>query len=357
MDSTEVSYVIVNAFRQYSVPMANSTDVAAAAGTSQSTVSRVFRGETSVAPKIAERVREAAKALNYVPNDAARSLLQGRTRRIALVVEKLTQPAFALMADMTHDELLKRNYRVVVLESDSPGGGVRDGSREIFSAVDGVLYCSADRTTDLTGFMEEVRKPVVLALRASYPERPSLVVHGVYPDHRQGTRLAIDHLRGHGHTDIAMIGATPRVTGGYATELAFVELMTEYGFDADSLRIGRNEMTYAGGWESVHAFLSDANPPTAFFATDDRSAYGAIDAARELGLRAPGDIAVIGFDDFDSSGWKAYDLTTVRIPYDRIMQRSVDILIALINGDQPPPGHEFVPVELIERSSVHTVSA
>lgn len=337
--------------------MANSKDVAAAAGTSQSTVSRVFRGESRVAPEIAARVREAAKALNYVPNDAARSLLKGKTRRIALVVEKLSQPAFALMADITHDELLKRNYRVVVLESDSPGGGVRDGSREIFSAVDGVLYCSADRTTDLTGFVEEVGKPVVLALRASYPERPSLVVHGVYPDHRHGTRLAIEHLRDHGHSEIAIIGATPRVTGGYSTELAFVELMAEYGLKADSLRIGRNEMTYAGGWESAQEFLNEAYPPTAFFATDDRSAYGAIDAARELGLRVPDDIAIVGFDDFDSSGWKAYDLTTVRIPYDRIMQKSVDILIALINGEQPPPGHEFVPVELIERGSVHRVLA
>lgn len=332
--------------------MANSKDVAAAAGTSQSTVSRVFRGEPSVAPEVAARVKTAAKALNYVPNDAARSLLQGKTRRIALVVEKLTQPAFALMADITHDELLKRNYRVVVLESDSPGGGVRDGSREIFSAVDGVLYCSADRTTDLTEFVEEVRKPVVLALRASHPESASLVAHGVYPDHRQGVRLAIDHLRLHGHFRIALIGATPRVTGGYSTELAFVEYMTGLGIAENVLQVCRNEMTYLGGWESAHALLTAEDPPTAFFATDDRSAYGAIDAARELGLRVPEDLAVIGFDDFDTSAWKAYDLTTVRIPYDAIMQKSVDLLIALINGEQPRPGHEFVPVKLISRASV-----
>lgn len=332
--------------------MANSKDVALAAGTSQSTVSRVFRGEPNVAPELIARVKAAAKSLNYVPNDAARSLLQGKTRRIALVVEKLTQPAFALMADITHDELLKRNYRVIVLESDSPGGGVRDGSREIFSAVDGVLYCSADRTTDLTGFVEEVRKPVVLALRASHPENTGLVAHGVYPDHRQGVRLAVDHLRSYGHTQISLIGATPRVTGGYSTELAFVEYMRNLRFVASDLRIGRNEMTYAGGWDSAHAFLSAPNPPTAFFATDDRSAYGAIDAARELGLRVPEDIAVIGFDDFDTSAWKSYDLTTVRIPYDRIMQKAVDLLLAEIDGLQPPPGHELVPVELIDRGSV-----
>lgn len=323
-----------------------------AAGTSQSTVSRVFRGEPNVAPELIARVKAAAKSLNYVPNDAARSLLQGKTRRIALVVEKLTQPAFALMADITHDELLKRNYRVIVLESDSPGGGVRDGSREIFSAVDGVLYCSADRTTDLTEFVEEVRKPIVLALRASHPESSGLVAHGVYPDHRQGVRLAVDHLRSHGHSRISLIGATPRVTGGYSTELAFVEYMRSLQFAESDLLIGRNEMTYAGGWDSAHAFLNAPNPPTAFFATDDRSAYGAIDAAHRLGLRVPGDLAVIGFDDFDTSAWMAYDLTTVRIPYDRIMQKAVDLLLAEIDGLQTPPGHEFVPVELIDRGSV-----
>ncbi|GAA0037526.1 hypothetical protein NCCP602_34890 [Brevibacterium metallidurans] len=138
--------------------------------TTLSAAKSLFRGEPNVGPELIARVKAAAKSLNYVPNDAARSLLQGKTRRIALVVEKLTQPAFALMADITHDELLKRNYRVIVLEADSPGGGVRDGSREIFSAVDGVLYCSADRTTDLTGFVEEVSKPIVLALRAGHPE-------------------------------------------------------------------------------------------------------------------------------------------------------------------------------------------
>lgn len=332
--------------------MANSKDVAIAAGTSQSTVSRVFRGEPNVAPSLAARVKAAAKALNYVPNDAARSLLQGKTRRIALVVEKLTQPAFGLMADITHDELLKRNYRVVVLESDSPGGGVHDGSREIFSAVDGVLFCSADRTTDLTEFVQEVRKPVVLALRASYPENTNLVAHGVYPDHRQGVRLAIDHLRAHGHSKIALIGATPRVTGGYSTELAFVEYMGGQYSDESTLQIGRNEMTYEGGWESALEFLQGPHPPTAFFATEDRSACGAIDAARGLGLRVPDDVAVIGFDDFDTSAWMAYDLTTVRIPYDRIMRRAVDLLLAQIDGHQQRSGHEVVPVELIKRGSV-----
>lgn len=332
--------------------MANSKDVALAAGTSQSTVSRVFRGEPNVGPELIARVKAAAKSLNYVPNDAARSLLQGKTRRIALVVEKLTQPAFALMADITHDELLKRNYRVVVLESDSPGGGVRDGSREIFSAVDGVLYCSADRTTDLTGFVEEVSKPIVLALRAGHPETSNLVNHGVYPDHRQGVQLAVDHFRSNGHSRISLIGATPRVTGGYSTELAFVDYMRSMQLDASDLQIGRNEMTYVGGWNSTHEFLCGPNPPTAFFATEDRSAYGAIDAVRSLGLRVPDDIGVIGFDDFDTSAWKAYDLTTIRIPYDRIIQKAVDLLIAEIDGQQPPPGHEFVPVELIDRGSV-----
>src|SRR5699024_1509010 len=160
-----------------------------------------------------------------------------------------------------------------------------------------------------------------------------------------------------GHSQIALIGATPRVTGGYSTELAFVEYMGSLQFEVSDLHIGRNEMTYAGGWDSANTFLNAPSPPTAFFATEDRSAYGAIDAVRSLGLRVPEDIAVVGFDDFDTSAWKSYDLTTIKIPYDRIMQKAVDLLLAEIDGQQPPPGHEFVPVELTVRGSVGQLKA
>lgn len=327
--------------------MANSHDVAALAGCSQSTVSRVFRGAPDVRPELAERVREAARQLNYIPSEPARALLSGRTGRVALVVQNLINPAFALLADHCHRELLGHGYRATIVESDAEGGLLADPTR-LLAGVDGVIYASADRTSAVP----DLGKPVVLLLRSDAGEAPT---DTVLPDHAMGAELAVAHLWDElGHRRIALLGATPRLTAGVAAAHGFREALARRDDAAEGVVV-ESPMDYEAGRAAATDLLarSSTQRPTAFFCADDLSACGAIDAARAVGLRVPEDVSVVGFDDFPMSAWGAYSLTTVAVPHEQLARRAITLLMSRIVGAQPldPPRVEHLPVSLVRRSS------
>lgn len=337
--------------------MANSNDVAALAGTSQSTVSRVFRGVSGVRPEIVRRVREAAKKLNYEPNEAARALTAGRTHRIALVVESLRRPAFAIIADLVHQELVSRGYRAYIIESDSPRGELQEFSLGVFNGVDGVIVCSASRDFAAVDLFRQSRKPLIFALRVGWPLAEEAPAAAVLPDHALGAELAIDHLWGHGHRRIALVGASQAYTAGFETARSFTSVMARRGVPQDDLLISKGPMGYESGRTQAGEFLDSANPPTAFFTPDDQSAYGAVDAARERGIDVPADVSVVGFDDLIMSSWKAYDLTTIAIPFGELVRRTVERVMNAITGQTDPPASlvDFLPVTLITRGSTAPV--
>lgn len=336
--------------------MANSKDVAALSGTSQSTVSRVFRNSPGVNPATADRVRAAAATLGYVPSESARALVAGKTKRIALIVERLTHPAFALMADLIHDELLSRGYRLSIIESDQPEGGLRDVSTLDFSGVDGVIFTSAARNMDISSALRAIEKPVVFTLRVSEISLEETRSDAVHQDHAQAAELAVDHLWSLGHRSIALISATTRLTAGHHTELGFRSALRKRGVHDDSILVKDNELGYEQGYEATLSLFSDKDrpTPTAIFAVDDTSAYGAIDATRSLGKKVPEDVSVVGFDDFDSSAWHAFSLTTIHIPHDEIASRAIDLLLERIDADNSPllPSRvERLGVSLVVRGS------
>lgn len=335
--------------------MANSKDVAALAGTSQTTVSRVFRGAPGVRPETVRRVYEAAAKLKYEPSEAARALTSGRTRRIALVVESLTHPVFALIADLVHQALVEQDYRAHIIESDSPRGELQEFSLNAFTGVDGVIFCSASRDFDSAGLLRQVDQPVVFSLRVGYPLADESPADAVVPDHEMGAELAVAHLWDAGHRRIALLGATSKYTAGYETRQAFIHAMERRGESVEDLLISTTGMGYDGSLRDAAVMLTaEQNPPTAFFTPDDQSAYGAVDAVRELGLSVPHDVSVVGFDDLPISAWKAYDLTTIKIPYPRLVELTIQRLMSRIEtpDEEPPkPVFDVLPVELVRRQS------
>lgn len=329
--------------------MVTSNDVARLAGVSQTTVSRVFRqtGKTSAEAK--ERVISAARTLRYQPSEAARALVLGRNRQVALVVESLTQPAFSLISDIAHRCLLDIGYRLVIVESDV-AGDLKEVSIQQFAGVDGVIFAAAEREARLQKTISAIGQPVVLAVRKS----ASNFIDGVYPDHAGGAELAVDHLWSLGHRNILMIGANKRFTHGYETAEGFRSAMHRRGIHNPS--IVSTDWGYDEGWDHALRFLSHEQRPTAVFAADDSGAYGVIDAARHLGMRIPEDLSVVGFDDFDTSAWKAYDLTTIKIDYDQIVSQAVKILKTRIrehaeDTESISAVDEIVPVSLTLRAS------
>ena len=339
--------------------MVTSKDVAARAGTSQSTVSRVLRGVRAVDPIVAERVRAAAAELGYVPSDAARALIAGRASRIALVVERLTHPAFALVADLAHHELVRRGYRLTIIESDTPGGGLHESPQSYFGGVDGVMFCSGEREADLDGLLAAVGRPVVFVLRIAASTSGEAGHDSVLPDHDQAAELAVGHLWELGHRRIAMLGGTGRITAGFESRRAFLAAMARRGATGAAAEAVACELGYDAGFAAATELLRrGTGRPTALVTADDPGAYGAMDAARELGLRVPEDVSVVGFDDFDMSAWRAFDLTTVRIDHERIVRRAIELLTARIAdaGRRGAPAVlERVPGWLVVRGSTTAV--
>lgn len=329
---------------------ANSIDVAALAGCSQSTVSRVFRGAKDVRPELAERVRKAARELNYIPSEPARALLTGRTGRVALVVQNLTNPAFALLADSCHRELMHFGYRAAIVESDADGGLLDDPLR-LLADVDGVIYAAVDRTS----VVPDLGKPLVFLLRSDVRDRAN---DTILPDHGMGAELAVQHLWDElGHRRIAMLGATPRLTAGELTARGFRKALRKRGAAEEDICVVGSEMDYEQGRAVATELLSagSSSHPTAFFCADDLSAYGVIDAVRERGLSVPADISVVGFDDFPMSAWAAYSLTTIRVPHEEMARQSILRLMGRIEAEvadeEQAPVLETLPVALVRRNS------
>ncbi|MGB3482579.1 MAG: LacI family DNA-binding transcriptional regulator [Mycobacterium sp.] len=332
--------------------MVNSKDVAALAGLSQSTVSRVFRDAELVAPETVERVRAAARQLGYLPSESARALLAGQSFQVALVVEKLVNSTFATLADRLHEELITRGYRLVIVESDSERGGLTEAMKRSLAGVDGVIHAASDwaGSSAVIDFADAGR-PVVFAIR-----RPALDgIDTVQIDDAAGCELAVDHLWGLGHRDIAMIGADARLRSGADRASGFRKSMADRGIKNPV--VIDCEMSYEGGFDHARELLSRRRRPTAVFASDDAVGCGVIDGARDLGLDVPADIAVVGFDDSPISAWRSFDLTTLRVPQDQLANRAVRLLIDRIEqgaGRVPTvdgPRHETVAVSLIVRGS------
>ncbi|GAA2728152.1 LacI family DNA-binding transcriptional regulator [Actinocorallia aurantiaca] len=314
-----------------------SKDVAAAAGVSQSTVSMVLSGKWPgrVSARTAQKVRDTAERLGYRPNPAARNLRLGRTRTIMLVVPTITAPFFASVYIGAARVAAEHGFSLVVftwpLELDMPF----DGPQE---AIDGMLASSMAEAS-LSG----MRRPVPLVMLDSDPD-------GGAPTVNFDIEGAMEDLTGHlfslGHRRIGHLAADIDVwtfqCRAAALEARVPDVVTE-----------RAAISITDGFEAAMRLLSRADRPTALICDDDTLAVGAHKAARALGLDVPGDVAITGFDDVVLA--EALEITTVRLPAERLGAQAMLGLLDLLNGRTPP--RPVLPAELVIRRSTSPSAA
>ncbi len=323
-------------------------EVAAAAGVSRSTVSRVVNGGASVSPAALESVRRAIAELNYVPNRAARSLASRSTMAIALVVPEdinrfFGDPFFASVVSGINARLSRSDYVLnLIIASDDPGDKTSAYVRS--GAVDGVVIVS-HHTSD--AFIDRIAAsvPVVYGGR---PARLRGEDYYVDVDNVAGARHATEYLLAAGHRRIANISGPVSMPAGVDRLNGFRSALAGAGLEPGAIEQG--DFTVDGGAAAMQRILDSGVPFDALFCASDLMAQGALAVLAREGIRVPDDIALVGFDDSPVATAVQPNLTTVRQPSRGQGEMVADVLLSLLAGGSPDHV-TMLETELVVRDS------
>ena len=324
----------------------NIAEVAATAGVSVGTVSRVLNGSPNVREHTRLRVVEVMKRLNYRPSRLAESLSRGCTRTVVILLPFLTRPSVTARLAGAIGVLDDEGFDTVVRTIETPGQRERHLAalttrHEADGAVVMSLRLSSEHVTAL-------RSSVPLALvDAEAPGVPCTVVNDI-----RGGSLATEHLVGLGHRRIGFIGDAPDGLSYSSTRrrlLGYRRTLSRHriGYDPEIVRLGRHSASAAAAM--ARDLLNLPEPPTAIFAASDTQALGVLAAAEKSGHSVPASLSVVGYDDIESAAHLG--LSTVHQPLAESGARGARRVCALIRGQMVRPLREELPLSMVARTS------
>ncbi|MDR2347263.1 MAG: LacI family transcriptional regulator [Bifidobacteriaceae bacterium] len=330
-------------------------EVAAAAGVSVCTASKAVRYESGVAPATAARVRAQAKALGYIPDSSARSLVSRSTHSIGMLFSNTLSRYYGSILPAVNSAAHDRGYTVVFGDSvDAAGVPQADLERAFVTSlmshrVAGVILM-APITADSLSIFQRWTVPTVFL--DSAPPSGFQDIPSVAADNFEGGRLAGQHLVEHGYRSFVFLGHSSVWPTRKDREDGFVSAVSPYG-KADVLE---------GGYSAAQAeraalsyFSTNPDPPDAIFTSNDTMLLGAISAMQHVGLRLGDDIAGISFDEFDWASRIGPPVTTVNQHIDRLGKMAAEMILDLCgarpHSQQPTQGRRQIAPELIVRQS------
>lgn len=324
-----------------------SHDVARLAGVSQPTVSRALRDSAKVSEETKQRVRAAATALGYVPSETGRALSSGRTRRIGLLLTDLENQFYPHVIAPMHRELEALDYQLVLQTESSDTGRVAE--RLLANSLDGVLLATTTVDSVLPVRLRDRKVPFVYFNRTSQ----AVEADSAEVDAEMGLQQLAQRILELGHRRVGAIFGPRNTSTAEQRENALREAL-----GAASVTIGSG-LSYRGpfdvqtGFAGARKLLERDEPPTVIVCGNDVVAYGALNAAHELGRAVPGDVSIAGFDDLPAAGWAMMQLTTVAFDLDAMARRAASLLVRRIeDGPATPYHHERFPSRLVERRTL-----
>lgn len=328
--------------------MATIKDVAREAQVGVGTVSRVINHSNAVHPDTRKKVLQAIEDLHYSPNLTARRLSLGKTWQIAVILPYLTMPSYVERLRGVQQAIGETEYYPILYSVGNPDQ--RDEYLDILSdktQVDGMLVMSMPLSTAQTKKILHNQVPTVL-IDASNPELDHIIIDDI-----AGGQLAAQHLIDLGHRRIAFLSDnldTPFQESGRDRYLGYRRALKEAGLPFRPRCVREGEKGRQAARRMAVDLLSQPEPPTAVVATCDTKAIGVLDAARQLNLRVPEDLSVIGYDNIRDSEYVS--LTTISQPLLESGIRGTRLLLDLIDKkrDDPPRSYQL-PIELVTRGS------
>lgn len=332
--------------------------VAARAGVSRATASRVVNGGDGVRERLADKVREAIRDLGYVPNPAARTLVTRRTGAVAVIIAEpeiriFSDPFFSRQVRGISKELTAHDTQLVLLLVEDRGDYDRIERYLAGGHVDGALAFSLHTDDPLPAITRRIGMPTVYGGRPGWTAGPG--EHGdvtyVDADNRGGARDAVRYLLARGRKRIAHIAGPLDQTSAADRLSGYRDVLPR----ADPALIAEGDFTAAGGARAMERLLDGGSGIDAVFAGNDLMATGALRVLRERGLTVPGDVALVGFDDAELVAEGADPpLTTVRQDVEGMGRLMAGLLLGILNGGadaHSAPGPVITATSLVRRSS------
>ncbi len=320
-------------------------DVAALAGVSSQTVSRVSNGRTNVDAATRDRVLEAMRSVGYQPNRAARALRTGRFRSLGVITFTLSTFGNMRTLDAIATAAAHADYSVTLIPLPDPTVRTVSGAYQRLSeqAVDGVVIIFEAHLLDHADFVLPDGLPVVVI-----DSNAGAQFTVVDADQADGARQATQHLLDLGHRNVWHIAGPDESFSAMRRLDSWRATLREAGIEAPEPLHG-DWSTEAG--HRLGLELARRDDVTAIFAANDQMALGAMRALHELGRDVPGEISVVGFDDMEeaSSFWPP--LTTIHQDFSEVGRLCIEKLLHEIETKQRAPGTTIVPTRLVVRSS------
>ncbi|MFG3281785.1 LacI family DNA-binding transcriptional regulator [Streptomyces sp. NPDC048111] len=326
--------------------------VAALAGVSRATASRVVNGGTGVRPPLVDKVRQAVEELGYIPNPAARSLVTRRTGAVAVIVAEpetrfFSDPFFSQQIRGISKELAAHDSQLVLLLVEGPDDYGRISRYLTGGHVDGALAFSLHDDDPLPAITRGAGMLTVFGGRPGFPA----AVPYVDADNRGGAREAVRHLRSLGRRHIAHIAGPLDQTASTDRLAGYRDMLPE----ANPELVAEGSFTAESGARAMSELLARHPELDAVFAANDLMASGALRVLREHGRRVPEDVALVGFDDMASVA-EATDppLTTVRQEIEEMGRLMARLLLRVLDQggtEAVSPASVITPTTLIRRAS------
>ncbi len=324
------------------------SEVAAEAGVSFGTVSRVINNDVHVKAQTRQTVLETIRRLDYVANPQARSLAGGKSSMIGVLVPDLGtgyigEIVRGIDAELAHSDLdliLYTTHRAAAKEANYVANLAQ-------GLIDGLLLVLPRNPADYTGTLTDRKFPFVLIDHQGTGENCA----AVGATNWQGAYNATTYLIGLGHQRIGFIAGSLDIGAAVDRLDGYKSALRTYHIPIDNQLIYEGTFNQPDGFTGASYFLQLEQPPTAIFASNDVMAMAAMDAVRDHGLRIPEDISIIGFDDIPQAALVRPALTSVRQPLEQMGRVATQMLLDILNGSEHRTARIELPTELIIRNT------
>ncbi|MCX7521808.1 LacI family DNA-binding transcriptional regulator [Microbacterium sp. STN6] len=327
-------------------------DIAELAGVNPSTVSRALSKPGRISAKTEKLIQDAAKTLNYRVNPMARALPTGRTMTLGLIIADITNPMFFDVVRGAERAARESGYTLIIAESQESGEREAATAERVAPSVDGMILVTTRLADEQIADLAELRPLVVINRRIDG-------VDAIVPDLEPGIDQALTHLAELGHRSIGYLYGPSGSWMSSARWEALLAKSVELGMSI--VEIGPGIPTLEGGRASMTRVA--ASGVSAVVAYNDLMAIGLLRAAQEKGLRVPGDLSIVGFDDIFGSDFTSPPLSTIRTPLALIGTLAVRRMLERIAADDRRPAHgsrgkaPAISTELVVRGSTGPAGA
>jgi len=325
-------------------------DVAAEAGVSRETVSRVINKKDRVAPETEAKIHAAIAELGYQPNEIARSLARGRSKNLALISSNLIDYTFACI--FHNSEKIARLHGYTLIASSAPDEDTFQILMDDFigsQRAEGLIVINAYNDNRF----ELVPKKIPTVFIGRWDPEKGHEVNSVGIDQTSIAEIAAQHLVDLGHRRIACVSGPLSEKSAQDRVNGFSTAMHKSGILFDDSLIGEGDWSASSGYAAFNQLWEIDQSITAVSAHNDRMAVGVLRAAYDKGIMVPEQLSVIGIDDIPLASYFAPSLTTVRLP--DFGREAVELLIQSIEDLSSSPRHVVLPVEIVIRKSTSQV--